>query len=161
MEGVDVDISLGSDDGVKAAEIIKTKIREYPEAKPLTILLKAFLKARRLTDVSQGGLGGYSLVNMVIAHLQEEQKVSNYSFDLSLSCSSHSANVVTETYHALTFPPLCSTMYCIPVPTVTSCGTAQFLSSTVTSKHVATLANARTKPIVCRERLRLQILDSC
>lgn len=75
MEGVDVDISLGSDDGVKAAEIIKTKIREYPEAKPLTILLKAFLKARRLTDVSQGGLGGYSLVNMVIAHLQEERKV--------------------------------------------------------------------------------------
>lgn len=75
VEGVDVDISLGSDDGVKAAEIIKTKMREYPEAKPLTILLKAFLKARRLTDVSQGGLGGYSLVNMVIAHLQEEKKV--------------------------------------------------------------------------------------
>ena len=76
VEGVEVDISLGSDDGVKAAEIIKAKIKEFPEAKPLTILLKAFLKARRLTDVSQGGLGGYSLVNMVIAHLQEEKKVS-------------------------------------------------------------------------------------
>lgn len=77
VEGVEVDISLGSDDGVKAAEIIKLKLKEYPEAKPLTILLKAFLKARRLTDVSQGGLGGYSLVNMVIAHLQEEKKVSS------------------------------------------------------------------------------------
>lgn len=80
VEGVEVDISLGSDDGVKAAEIIKAKMKEYPEAKALTIVLKAFLKARRLTDVSQGGLGGYSLVNMVIAHLQEEKKVYTSAF---------------------------------------------------------------------------------
>ena len=70
-----MDISLGSDDGVKAAEIIKAKLQEYPLARPLTIVIKAFLKARRLTDVSTGGLGGYALVNMVIAHLQEEAKV--------------------------------------------------------------------------------------
>lgn len=75
MEGIEVDISLGSDDGVKAAEIIKAKLQEYPLARPLTIVLKAFLKARRLTDVSTGGLGGYALANMVIAHLQEEAKV--------------------------------------------------------------------------------------
>ncbi len=28
-----------------------------------------------LGDVSQGGLGSFSLANMVIAHLQEEEKV--------------------------------------------------------------------------------------
>ena len=33
VEGVEVDISLGSDDGVKAAEIIKLKLKEYPEGK--------------------------------------------------------------------------------------------------------------------------------
>ena len=75
VEGSEVDISLGSDDGVKAAEVIKGKLQEYPLAQPLTIVIKAFLKARRLTDVSTGGLGGYALVNMVIAHLQEEAKV--------------------------------------------------------------------------------------
>ncbi len=77
VEGTEVDISLGSDDGVKAAEIIKAKLQEFPLARPLTIVIKAFLKARRLTDVSTGGLGGYALVNMVIAHLQEEAKVSS------------------------------------------------------------------------------------
>ena len=76
VEGTEVDISLGSDDGIKAAEIIKAKLQEFPLARPLTIVIKAFLKARRLTDVSTGGLGGYALVNMVIAHLQEEAKVN-------------------------------------------------------------------------------------
>lgn len=76
VEGVDVDISLGNDDGVKAAEMTKAKLRDFPAARALTIVIKAFLKARRLTDVSTGGLGGYALVNMVVAHLQEEAKVS-------------------------------------------------------------------------------------
>ena len=75
VEGVDVDISLGNDDGVKAADMTKAKLRDFPAARALTIVTKAFLKARRLTDVSTGGLGGYALVNMIIAHLQEEAKV--------------------------------------------------------------------------------------
>lgn len=82
VEGTEVDISLGSDDGVKAAEIIKAKLQEFPLARPLTIVIKAFLKARRLTDVSSGGLGGYALVNMVIAHLQEEAKGNGQALDL-------------------------------------------------------------------------------
>lgn len=77
VEGVDVDISLGNDDGVKAAEMTKGKLKDFPAARALTIVIKAFLKARRLTDVSTGGLGGYALVNMVIAHLQEEAKVKH------------------------------------------------------------------------------------
>lgn len=82
VEGSEVDISLGSDDGVKAAEVIKGKLQEYPLAQPLTIVIKAFLKARRLTDVSTGGLGGYALINMVIAHLQEEAKGGSPVTDL-------------------------------------------------------------------------------
>ena len=87
MEGTEVDISLGSDDGIKAAEIIKAKLQEFPLARPLTIVIKAFLKARRLTDVSTGGLGGYALVNMVIAHLQEEAKVSTTTTSCCLAGS--------------------------------------------------------------------------
>ena len=33
------------------------------------------VKVLGLGDVSQGGLGSFSLANMVIAHLQEEEKV--------------------------------------------------------------------------------------
>ena len=96
VEGVEVDISLGSDDGVKAAEIIKAKLKEYPEAKALTIVLKAFLKARRLNDVSLGGLGGYSLVNMVIAHLQEEKKVHMHPSQSLPSCEAVILNSVAQ-----------------------------------------------------------------
>ncbi len=87
VEGTEVDISLGSDDGIKAAEIIKAKLQEFPLARPLTIVIKAFLKARRLTDVSTGGLGGYALVNMVIAHLQEEAKVNSSTTSYCLASS--------------------------------------------------------------------------
>lgn len=80
VEGVDVDISLGNDDGVKAAEMTKAKLKDFPAARALTFVIKAFLKARRLTDVSTGGLGGYALVNMVIAHLQEEAKVNAHDY---------------------------------------------------------------------------------
>lgn len=83
---VEVDISLGNEDGVKAAETIKAKLVEFPLARPLTIVIKAFLKARNLTDVSTGGLGGYALINMVIAHLQEEAKVAA---SLVLTVQSH------------------------------------------------------------------------
>jgi DNA polymerase sigma len=37
--------------------------------RPLTLLLKCILKQRGLSEVYMGGLGSWSLVNMVIAHL--------------------------------------------------------------------------------------------
>jgi non-canonical poly(A) RNA polymerase PAPD5/7 len=37
--------------------------------RPLTLLLKCILKQRGLSEVYMGGLGSWSLVNMVVAHL--------------------------------------------------------------------------------------------
>ena len=109
MEGTEVDISLGSDDGVKAAEIIKAKLQEFPLARPLTIVIKAFLKARRLTDVSSGGLGGYALVNMVIAHLQEEAKVS-----LTTTCCCLASSAVLQCRATYVCRCLSSVSKCCP-----------------------------------------------
>ncbi len=44
--------------------------------RPLVLVLKAYLKSVHLNEVMTGGLSSYSLCNMVVAHLQEELKVS-------------------------------------------------------------------------------------
>jgi hypothetical protein len=43
--------------------------QDYGAVRPLTLLLRAMLKQRSLAEVFRGGLGSWSLVNMVIAHL--------------------------------------------------------------------------------------------
>jgi non-canonical poly(A) RNA polymerase PAPD5/7 len=44
--------------------------------RPLVLVLKTYLRARGLNEVMTGGLSSYSLCNMVVAHLQEELKVT-------------------------------------------------------------------------------------
>lgn len=75
LENVEVDISLNSGAGVRAALWLKQQCQIWPALKPLALLLKAWLKAAGLADVSRGGLGSFALALMVIAHLQEEAKV--------------------------------------------------------------------------------------
>jgi DNA polymerase sigma len=43
--------------------------QDFSAVRPLTLLLKCMLKQRGLSEVYMGGLGSWSLVNMVIAHL--------------------------------------------------------------------------------------------
>lgn len=43
---------------------------KLPALKPLVFVLKCMLKYLDLSEVYHGGVGGWTLVNMVIAHLQ-------------------------------------------------------------------------------------------
>lgn len=43
--------------------------QDFTAVRPLTLLLKCVLKQRGLSEVYMGGLGSWSLVNMVLAHL--------------------------------------------------------------------------------------------
>jgi DNA polymerase sigma len=43
--------------------------QDFSAVQPLTLLLKCILKQQGLSEVYRGGLGSYSLVNMVIAHV--------------------------------------------------------------------------------------------
>ena len=51
------------------------QVNQRPALRPLVLVVKSLLKASGLNDVSTGGLGSFALANMVVAHLQEEQKV--------------------------------------------------------------------------------------
>ena len=75
MQGVDVDVSINDSGGVEASALMRRHLHELPALRPLALTLKALLRAHELGDVSRGGLGSYALVNAIIAHLQEEQKV--------------------------------------------------------------------------------------
>lgn len=43
--------------------------QDFKVLRPLVLVLKSILKQNSLGDVSIGGLGSWSLANMVIAHL--------------------------------------------------------------------------------------------
>jgi DNA polymerase sigma len=48
------------------------QVRALPPLRPLVLVIKAMLKEAGLNEVFTGGLSSYSLVNMVVAHLQAE-----------------------------------------------------------------------------------------
>ena len=43
---------------------------QHPALAPLVLLLKALLAQQQLGDVATGGLGGWALTSLVLAHLQ-------------------------------------------------------------------------------------------
>lgn len=73
-DGVDVDVSLGNDSGPRAARFIRSKVEEFPAARPLVLVLKYILQSNSLNDVATSGLGTYSLANMVIAFLTDRKE---------------------------------------------------------------------------------------
>lgn len=50
--------------------VVHLQQQVYTAVQPLTLLLKCLLKQRSLAEVYMGGLGSWSLANMVIAHLK-------------------------------------------------------------------------------------------
>eukprot|EP00775_Hariotina_reticulata_P010877 gene10877-11031_t len=70
--GLELDVSLNDDGGLRAAQFLQSLQADYAAIQPLTLLLKCILKQRSLSEVFNGGLGSWSLVNMIIAHLMEE-----------------------------------------------------------------------------------------
>ncbi|WIA10156.1 hypothetical protein OEZ85_010360 [Tetradesmus obliquus] len=67
--GLELDVSLNDDGGIKAASFLQSFQQDFTAVRPLTLLLKCVLKQRGLSEVYMGGLGSWSLVNMVLAHL--------------------------------------------------------------------------------------------
>jgi len=76
-----LDISINDETSTRAASFVLEKVRQYPSLRPLCLVLKAFLKKYKLSAVKDGGLGGYALTNIVIAHLQETTKAGKPMHD--------------------------------------------------------------------------------
>ena len=66
------DISIGVANGAAAVAMVRRAVIDLPPLRPLCLALKSLLRENSLNEVYQGGLSSYSLVNMVIAHLQCE-----------------------------------------------------------------------------------------
>jgi DNA polymerase sigma len=54
-------------------------VSAYPPLAPLVLVLKVLLRSVGLNEVANGGLSGFSLTNLVLAHLMEELKASTHT----------------------------------------------------------------------------------
>ena len=68
--GFALDLTVGATNGLKAVDWIKARVSEFPELRPLVLVLKKLLKTHSLDDASTGGCGGYLLVSLAVAHLK-------------------------------------------------------------------------------------------
>lgn len=64
------DVSFARDNGVQCVQIVAKFLTDFPALRPLLFVIKYFLKAFSLNDPSIGGLGSYSVINMIVSHLQ-------------------------------------------------------------------------------------------
>ena len=65
-----VDISFENETGFVANSTIRAWAEKYPEMPPLVATIKQFLAMRGLNEVFNGGLGGFTIVCLVVSMLQ-------------------------------------------------------------------------------------------
>lgn len=80
---IQCDVSFDHISGLDAVTFVRQVIIDYPEARPIFLVAKTLLRQHQLNDVGFGGLGSFTLFNMVISHLQQWQ--NNFGNIISLS----------------------------------------------------------------------------
>lgn len=83
---IQCDVSFDHISGLDAVTFVRQAIIDYPEARPIFLVAKTLLRQHQLNDVCFGGLGSFTLFNMVISHLQQWQ--NNFSNIVPLSLKS-------------------------------------------------------------------------
>lgn len=75
-----VDISFENDSGLRAIETFRDWKHDYPEAPQLVVIVKQLLAMRGLNEVHSGGIGGFTIICLVISMFQlmpQEQSQSS------------------------------------------------------------------------------------
>ncbi|CUG86136.1 DNA polymerase sigma, putative [Bodo saltans] len=67
---LDVDVSINAGDGKRNSDIVKGYLEDYPEARPLIIVVKYFLQQRDMHEPYHGGMGSFATTLLVISFLQ-------------------------------------------------------------------------------------------
>lgn len=67
---VPCDVSFGQQNGIDCLPLVAGFVKSYPPLVPLLLTVKAYLKQLSLHDPAFGGIGSYTLFNMVLSHLQ-------------------------------------------------------------------------------------------
>lgn len=81
---VKVDISFNVETAVRAAQFIKSYLKEYTVLPPLIFVLKQFLLQRELNEVFTGGISSYSLILMAISFLQLHPRIDTRRSNINL-----------------------------------------------------------------------------
>ncbi|KAF8079259.1 hypothetical protein FPV67DRAFT_1468118 [Lyophyllum atratum] len=67
---ISVDIGINNSLGTEGIEVMKGYLSRMPALRPLVLLMKGFLRQRKMNDASKAGLGSYALACMCIHFLQ-------------------------------------------------------------------------------------------
>ncbi|KZV85535.1 Nucleotidyltransferase, partial [Exidia glandulosa HHB12029] len=70
-----VDISINQENGIASGRIINGFLQELPALRPLSMVVKTFLRERNMNEVYNGGLGSYSTVCLLVNFLQMHPKI--------------------------------------------------------------------------------------
>ncbi|KAK4553616.1 hypothetical protein LTR86_009412 [Recurvomyces mirabilis] len=68
--GIHVDVSFENDSGLKANETFRQWKADYPAMPVLVVLIKQLLAMRNLNEVYLGGIGGFTIICMVVSMMQ-------------------------------------------------------------------------------------------
>ncbi|KAL8651944.1 MAG: hypothetical protein Q9210_002981 [Variospora velana] len=77
MTGIQVDVSFENETGLVANETFNAWKRQFPAMPILTTVIKQFLKMRDLSEVVNGGLGGFSVTCLVTSLIQNLPRVQS------------------------------------------------------------------------------------
>jgi non-canonical poly(A) RNA polymerase PAPD5/7 len=80
-----VDISVNQTNGIHAALYVREWLEECPPLRPLIMAVKLLLSQRGLSEVFSGGLGSYSVICLVISHMQMHPKLQRGEIEASLN----------------------------------------------------------------------------
>lgn len=73
---INVDVSFERSNGLDAARRIRKWLKLTPGLRELVLIVKQFLRSRKLNDVHVGGLGGYATIIMVYHFLKLHPRIS-------------------------------------------------------------------------------------
>lgn len=83
ISGCKLDISINQQDGIETAEFISKILEAKPYIRYMAILLKYFLKRRRLGDTSTGGLCSYAQFIMILHFLEIHPVIQQNDIEIS------------------------------------------------------------------------------
>jgi len=69
-----IDIAFQVNTGIENTKIVQSFLAQYPLIRPLTLVIKYYLKQNNLNDTWSGGIGSYTLVIMITSYLQNRIK---------------------------------------------------------------------------------------
>lgn len=84
MTGIKVDISFENDSGLKANRTFHDWKEKHPAMPVLVVLIKQMLAMRDLNEVFTGGLGGFSIICLVVSMLEMMPDVQSGNMDPEL-----------------------------------------------------------------------------